>query len=321
MVSEKELEKQLKRLGINTRNWGRSEYAELPNILLPNEEIYECVNGIYEGGFALLVATDVRVLLIDKKPLNYLTVEDMRFDMISEMDYNHRLFGAFVLISSGTKNLTFRSYNQQRLRKLINHVQHCMAETKKKQSSHAEGQSQHLERINEQLQVYLRAQQEYQQQLNQQGGQAKDDKLPVPPKPGNELADYLYAQSLMQQHFQQAEPAQSAPGYPGHPEPQQAGPATAPVAAIPAVTDDDLYDAARQEIFGKQAAAPPQVDTTGQPAQPQTTATNLPQDLNNPLRIAYAKLPMALRNRRFGRPSFHAHSQAAQQTLFPTYSR
>jgi hypothetical protein len=49
---------------------------------LPGEEIYELVNGIYEGGFAIVVATDVRLLLIDKKPMNYLNVEDLRFDMI-----------------------------------------------------------------------------------------------------------------------------------------------------------------------------------------------------------------------------------------------
>ena len=84
-----------------------------PTIILPDEEIFECVNGIYEGGFALLVATDVRVLLIDKKPLNYLTVEDLRFDMINEIDYNHRVFGAHVDITTGNRELKFRSYNRR----------------------------------------------------------------------------------------------------------------------------------------------------------------------------------------------------------------
>ena len=126
------------------------------------------VNGIYEGGFALLVATDVRVLLIDKKPLNYLTVEDLRFDMINEMDYNHRLLGAAISIATGNKNLKFRSYNQPRLRKLIGHVQHSMADIKRQQNTHQEGQNQHLEQINQQLQSYLMAQQQQQLQLQQQ---------------------------------------------------------------------------------------------------------------------------------------------------------
>src|ERR1035438_180349 len=119
MVSKQSVDEQLERLGFNLHGWGQAEIKELPNILLPGEEIYELVNGIYEGGFALAVATDVRVLLIDKKPMKYLTVEDLRFDMISEIDYSHRLFGAQIHISTGSKNLSFRSYNQPRLRKMI----------------------------------------------------------------------------------------------------------------------------------------------------------------------------------------------------------
>src|SRR4051794_1945356 len=93
MVSKQVVAKQLKQIGFKQHGWGKGEIDELPRIMLPNEQILECVNGIYESGFALLVATDVRVLVIDKKPLNYLTVEDLRFDMINEMDYSHRLFG------------------------------------------------------------------------------------------------------------------------------------------------------------------------------------------------------------------------------------
>src|SRR4051812_34181115 len=119
MVDVGQIHRQLKDLGFNIHGWGRSEVKELANIILPDEEIHEVVNGFYEGGFALLIATDVRVLLIDSKPLNYLKIEDLRFDMINEMDYSHRLLGAQINIATGNKNLRFRSYNQPRLRKLI----------------------------------------------------------------------------------------------------------------------------------------------------------------------------------------------------------
>src|SRR4051812_11669218 len=167
MVSKKTIEKQLKDLGFNIRGWGRGEVDELHKIILPDEEIYEVVNGIYEGGFALLLTTDIRVLLVDKKPLNYLTVEDMRFDMITEIDYSHRIIGADITISAGDKHLKFRSYNQQRLRKLIGHLQHRMADSKKKEASHQEDQKSHLEKLNKQLQAYLVAQHKHQQQLQE----------------------------------------------------------------------------------------------------------------------------------------------------------
>src|SRR5689334_21296733 len=91
MASLKSVEKQLKNIHFNTHAWGKAEISELPNILLDDEKIFECVNGTYEGGFALLVATNLRLLLVDKKPLKYLTVEDLRFDMINQIDYSHRL--------------------------------------------------------------------------------------------------------------------------------------------------------------------------------------------------------------------------------------
>lgn len=309
MVSQKAVEKQLKRIGFNLHGWGRGELSELPNILLPDEEIYECVNGIYEGGFALLLATDVRVLLVDKKPLNFLTVEDLRFDMINEMDYNHRLIGADISISAGSKVLKFRSYNQPRLRKLIGHVQHCMADSKRQQSTHQEGQNQHLQEINQQLQAYLVAQQQYQLQMQQWQqaqltGQATAPPQPVAaPKPSPELSDYLYAQSILNEYEKQSGttlPPQSAlmqqisePEPPVRPAPHSA--TAQPGNAI------DLYAEGMKEVFGKHKAA-----------LQRTTARHNPLEIN-PMRIAYSKLPMALRNRKFGRPNFHDHSQATPQ--------
>ncbi len=312
MVSKQSVHRQLKNLGFKTHGWGRGEVNELHNIILPGEEIYEVVNGIYEGGFALLIATDVRVVLVDKKPLNYLTVEDLRFDMINEIDYSHRLLGAQINVATGNKDLKFRSYNQQRLRKLIGHVQHSMAEAKKKQSSHQQDQNTHLEQINQQLQTYLMAQNQYQLQM-QQMQQAGMAQAPIaPPKPGHELSDYLYAQSLLAQH--QAETGVTHPSlqpatlnqisqYVQPAAPQVVSESAAAQAANPQLRD--LYEEGLQEIFGGK----PQPTTTQ--AQPEHRGLEI-----NAMRVAYSKLPMALRNRKFGRPSLHAHSQ--QQTAVPS---
>jgi hypothetical protein len=333
MVSPESVEKQLKKLDFNPKGWGRSEVKELPHILVPDEEIYELANGYYEAGFALLVSTNIRVILIDRKPMNYLTVEDLRFDMINEMDYSHRLIGAVITITTGSKVLKFTSYNQKRLRKLIGHVQSCMAQIKMKQSEHQEGQVSHLEKINEQLQSYLFAQQQYQQQLHQQLQQVQASGQPAAPieppeqvRPGPELADYLYARSLLDWHEQRQKTADAET-----PAPEMAAPAEQPPPpAPPAEGDrhnpqlDDLYNEAVREIFGryhpqdeqpKELAADNASDDTGSTSG---SRFSLPLD---PLRIAYSKLPMALRNRRFGRPSFHAHSQQPTPAPLPPAPR
>ena len=155
MISRANLDTQLKQIHFNIHGWGRSEAKELCNVLMPSEEIDECVNGFYEAGFALLVATKDRLLLLDKKPLNYLVVEDLRFDMINEFDYSHRIVGAQVRVSTGMKTLHFTSWNQVRLRRLLSYVQYRMTEIKKLQQIHQEAQKTNLEQMNQQLQMFL----------------------------------------------------------------------------------------------------------------------------------------------------------------------
>jgi hypothetical protein len=337
MVSKKSIEQQLKRIHFNHLSWGRSEVRELPGIILPDEVILECVNGMYEGGFALLVATDTRVLLVDKKPLNYLTVEDLRFDMISEIDYSHRLFGARINISTGSKTLTFTSYNQPRLRKLIGFIQHHMADLKKVQNNHQQDQKQHLEQINQQLQAYLIAQHKQQETLMQQLDKQSDAasvtiNVPDPIKPSPELADYLFAQRLLQEQGPLAQAAplviEAAPQpelLASPPQPQLIEAEIVQPAATSPVQEmnpllADLYAEGMQEIFGR--SAPAAIAPIQPPVSvPQPTMTPQQHSANvleiNPMKIAYSKLPMALRNRKFGRPSFHAHSQSQAIPLTP----
>lgn len=127
MVSFKEVEEQLKQVGCNYKVWGRSEIRELSNVLMPDETIAQAVNGTYEGGFAMLVVTNYRVLLIDRKPM-LLTIEDIRYDMMAEVDYNNRLWGATVRIFTPMRNLVFSSWSTVRLRKSVNYVQQRVME-------------------------------------------------------------------------------------------------------------------------------------------------------------------------------------------------
>lgn len=322
MVDTKIVHKQLKKLKFGGSPLNQAELRELPSILHENEKILECVNGFYEGGIALLVATDSRLLLVDKKPLNYLNVEDLRFDMINEIDYSHRLMGATITISTGSKALKFKSYNQARLRNLIGLVQERMTKNKKEQSAKADNQQQHLEEINKQLQMYLLAQhQQLQQQVST--AQASNEQLL---KPNPQLSDYLFAQRLLEQFqrnngpIDQSQSTQSSAVMPVMPAPQPAAPAAASAAASTAtpeppvqqVSEQELLADAKREVFGKTAPA----KQTAEPEQPLSKgfivpATPLTGIEINPMRIAYSKLPMMLRNRKFGRPSFHAHSQQA----------
>src|SRR5664279_742728 len=127
MVTARVVEEQLKAIGCNFKIWGRAEIHELENILMPDEIIAQSVNGTYEGGFALLCVTQYRVLLIDKKPM-LLTVEDLRYDMIAEVDFNTRVLVSTIRIFTPMRNLVFSSWSHYRLRKLVNYIQQRVME-------------------------------------------------------------------------------------------------------------------------------------------------------------------------------------------------
>jgi hypothetical protein len=174
MISYDKVRQQLKAIHINPGGWGKGEYKELCNILLPDEVIEAGVNGYYEAGFALLIVTKDRLLIVDKKPLNYLTVEDMRYDMINEFDYQHRFVGAQIKVSAGAKTLHFTSLNQVRLRKCMSYVQARMTQIKQEAHSQQEAQQKHLEQMNKQLEMYLQLQQMQQQQYLDRQQQFED---------------------------------------------------------------------------------------------------------------------------------------------------
>lgn len=122
MVRMQDIEEQLQAIGSPVRLWGRAELRELQHVLQENEEIKFCLNGRYEGGFALLCVTNLRILLVDKK-LFYLTLEDIRYDMIVEVDYNYRLLDATISVFTPNKTLRFTCYKKLELRKLTTFIQ------------------------------------------------------------------------------------------------------------------------------------------------------------------------------------------------------
>ncbi len=298
MVDLKYVENQLKNIKFGSGRVNRAEVKELQHILLEDEIIYECVNGFYEGGVALLVATDIRVLLIDKKPMGFLNVDDLRFDNISDIDYSHRAFGAKINVNCGMKSLQFKSYNQQRLRKLIGHVQHRMSEIKRDESKHATLQKQHLEDINKQLQMYLMAQH---QQLQRQLDDTEKQKNILKPDP--QLADYLFAQRLMDEFYNKTHQVEASNKLSN----------TAVIKKVDHEAEiryedpnqklmEEMAEAGRMEVFGVGDNISHNESIEDKKENKADFAAGYQGVEVTPFKIAYAKLPYLLNSRRFNKP-------------------
>lgn len=302
MVDRAYVESQLNKIGFGKGRVNRAEILELEHILMSDEIIYECVNGYYEGGIALLVATDNRVLLIDKKPMGFLNVDDVRFDMISDLDYSHRVFGAQININCGMRNLIFKSYNQARLRKAIGHIQQRISEIKREQSDHAVTQKQHLEDINKQLQMYLLSQQ---QQLQRQLSSDESSSDQIRPSP--QLADYLFAQRLLEDFQSRSGAITSFPDNKSEAVPGDSKNETTQASPIaksdPPSLDkerkllDEIAEAGRLEVFGGADKESHSIVSPASPPLPDSYGLDI-----TPFKIAYAKLPYLLRSRRYRNP-------------------
>jgi hypothetical protein len=125
MISLLKIEEQLHEIGFRTHGWGKGEVKELCKILADDEVILQCVNGYYQNGFAMLLATNQRLLLVDQKPM-FLTIEAVWYDKIGQIEYNHRLLNSNLCISSPSKDIKFTSMNQIRLRQILAYAQEKM---------------------------------------------------------------------------------------------------------------------------------------------------------------------------------------------------
>jgi len=123
MVHPSVIEARLAKLNIKISGWFRAELRELQKTLADNEEIIALVAGRYYGGYALLVATSQRMLLIDKKTF-FMALEDIRYDMISEIGFNSRLLDSTITLFTVNKQHRFTCYkHRHQLRQLTSYVQ------------------------------------------------------------------------------------------------------------------------------------------------------------------------------------------------------
>lgn len=127
MVHPSLIEARLGELRFRHSRWFRAEIAELQHILMDNEKIIALACGRYFGSFALLVATNQRLLLIDKRVF-FMNYEDTRYDMISEIDFNSQFYCATLSVFTVNKTHKFTSWKyKHQLREITNYIQNRVA--------------------------------------------------------------------------------------------------------------------------------------------------------------------------------------------------
>jgi hypothetical protein len=82
---------------------GRKEIKELPAILWEDESVERLVQGTYENGIGVLVATNKRLIFVDKGMVR-LRVEDFPYDKVTSIQYETGwVMGTITIFASGNR--------------------------------------------------------------------------------------------------------------------------------------------------------------------------------------------------------------------------
>lgn len=104
MPTEEEVKTQIRNLNYGSKLLGYKEIKELPDILWENENIEKLVQGMYNGGQGILVATNKRLVFVDKGLIFGLKVEDFPYEKITSIQYKTGLvLGKITIFASGNK--------------------------------------------------------------------------------------------------------------------------------------------------------------------------------------------------------------------------
>lgn len=122
------IETRLRLLGAVTYNMWLPESHALPFFVHPGEKITGVVYGRYkrnegrEIGRGLFVATDQRVLFVDKKPL-YVRSDEITYEVISGVSYSRVTLAGTVILHTRMGDISIRTFNHTCARTFVKAVE------------------------------------------------------------------------------------------------------------------------------------------------------------------------------------------------------
>lgn len=94
------------------------ETRYLPTVIHPDETILGVVYGRYRRsvnatiGRGILVATDQRLLLVDRKPL-FTNVDEFAYDAVGGVNYSHAVLAGTVTVHAAGGDIKLRTFNDK----------------------------------------------------------------------------------------------------------------------------------------------------------------------------------------------------------------
>lgn len=109
---ERRIFEELKNLGMTHQGLATMETHYLPSIVGETEHICGVLYGHHQDGFAMLVATDQKVIFLDKKPL-FVNEDEISYYVVSGVRLNRAGFGTVVTLHTRIKDFKIRTFNKR----------------------------------------------------------------------------------------------------------------------------------------------------------------------------------------------------------------
>ena len=117
--------KELREVGVTGYGLLKSETRQLPTIIAQGETIYGCIYGQYESGSAMLIATDRRLIFVDRKPMHTI-LEETAFDQIMDIGADWQPIYARVLVNARARRYIFRYVNIKCARIFVKYLENMV---------------------------------------------------------------------------------------------------------------------------------------------------------------------------------------------------
>lgn len=112
LTHQDRIKQELTQLGVSRAALLTSEATYLPHIIHQNETIGGVVYGKHPDGFSMLIATDKRVIFLDKKPL-FVNEDELTYDVVSGVRNSHTGMGTTVTLHTRVKDYPIKTINHK----------------------------------------------------------------------------------------------------------------------------------------------------------------------------------------------------------------
>ena len=116
------VKQELREAGVTGYGLIKAESRYLPQIIHEDEHIMGVVYGQYSGGSAMLIATDHRVIFLDRKPL-FTTMDELTYDVVSGVKLDSSGIFTTIVLHTRIANYVIRYANAKCAKLFVKYIE------------------------------------------------------------------------------------------------------------------------------------------------------------------------------------------------------